>query len=168
MLYLLRIAVSVALVAYLAYSAQAWRALRPLSPHGWAYVVLIAVLVNLDRIVMAYKWGILLKAVGVDLSFGDAVRHYYIGTFWGMFLPASVGGDVIRTYRVSAQTRMGGEAASSVILERVLGLLATLIMAIACTAALAVLLPDLALQFARILGIALLAFTALFLLSFHR
>jgi uncharacterized protein (TIRG00374 family) len=168
LLQFLRLIISVALVAYLAWSAQVWRAFHPMPAQSWVYIALIAVLINLDRVVMAYKWSILLKAKGVRLPLTDAIRSYYIGTFWGMFLPASVGGDVIRTYRVSAQTQMGKETVSSVVLERVLGVLATLIMGLGSVAALAIVLPSLALRLAQILGLSLIVFIAFFLLSLHR
>jgi len=124
----LRLAVSLILIGFFASSVDIGRAFQPISSLGWLYIALTGLIVNLDRILMSYKWNILLKAKDIDLAFGEVIRSYYIGTFLGSFLPSSVGGDVVRVYRVSEQTGRTEDILSSVLLERVLGTLVTLLM----------------------------------------
>lgn len=126
----LQLAVSILLVIYFASSVDIGRISWPIPTLGWLYIVLTVMLVNLDRILMAYKWNILLQVKGIALSFGEVVRSYYIGTFWGIFLPSSVGGDVVRAYRVSRQTNNTKEIVSSVIIERLLGMISMFLMGI--------------------------------------
>lgn len=127
--FLLRLAVSIILIAYFASSVDITRAFTSIQSLGWLYIALTALIVNLDRILMSYKWNILLRAKNIEVSFVEAIRSYYIGTFWGSFLPASVGGDVVRVYRITRQTNNIEDIASSVVLERVLGTATALLVA---------------------------------------
>jgi glycosyltransferase 2 family protein len=124
----LQLLISLVLVSFFIYSLDLREKIHPLTPMGWLYLGVVALLANADRLVMAYKWNILLRAKGVMLSLFDVVRSYYIGTFWGLFLPASVGGDVVRGYQVAAQTNRGKDITSSIMVERLLGALATLLI----------------------------------------
>jgi len=126
--YYIQFLISVVLMSFFIYSLDLKEKIHPLTAFGWLYLGIVALLANADRVVMAYKWNILLKAKDVVLSFFEVVRSYYIGTFWGLFLPASVGGDVVRGYQVATQTNRRKEIISSIIVERMLGVLATLVI----------------------------------------
>lgn len=83
-----------------------------------------------DRLIMAYKWKILLDSKKVPCTWGRLIVVYFQGTFWGNLFPTSLGGDAVRVYEL---TRNGGAAAdviSSVIMERFIGFLSSAIMAL--------------------------------------
>ena len=75
----------------------------------------------LDRVLMAYKWNILLAARGVCIPTWHAIRLYVIGNLVGTVTPGGLGSDA---YRVAAlSSRHSTEVIlSSVFLERLLGL----------------------------------------------
>lgn len=106
--------------------------LRNISRHGWFYLGLSIVILNLDRFLMSYKWSILLAARGIPFSFPELVKSYFIGTTWGSILPGTVGGDIVRTYQISKQGTAGTDVVSSVIVERALGTVASLLMVAMC------------------------------------
>ena len=89
-------------------------------------IVLTVVLFVLDRFSMAYKWNILLRARGCFLSHWGAFRIYLASGFVGYVIPASVGSDVFRAVRLSFAGRSGSSVSATIVLERVLGLLAIL------------------------------------------
>jgi len=93
------------------------------------YFILLLVLITIDRIFMAYKWHLLLKIKDMSISLFSAIRTYYIGTFIGFFLPTTVGGDIVRVLKLHSEKRRGTDALSSVILERILGFIASAILA---------------------------------------
>ncbi len=128
----IRFAASFLLIAWLLYSIDFKEVWEPLSPHGWAYLGLLFVVINIDRMLMSYKWRILLRAKNITISFLDILRSYYVGTFWGIFLPSTVGGDVVRAYRVSKHTGSKKDIASSVVMERILGAVTGLMMSVVC------------------------------------
>ncbi len=89
-------------------------------------------LVIADRVLMAYRWWILLCAVDTHQRPPLAVvlRIFFVSTFVGTFLP-SVGGDVYRAYSLARHGVRGGQAAGSVLMDRLLGVLSMVIMAAA-------------------------------------
>ncbi len=100
------------------------RRMEPLS------IVLVIGVMTLDRILMTYKWGLLLRLRRLHLPLWRGVQMYCAAMIWGTFLPATVGADAIRA--VSA-ARIGlplGEVAASIIIERMLGFLSALVLAL--------------------------------------
>lgn len=65
-----------------------------------------------------------------------AYRFYLAGMFYNQFLPTSVGGDVVRIYLLHKQQGDLYRSSSSVLLERLLGLTATLFISLAAALAL--------------------------------
>jgi uncharacterized protein (TIRG00374 family) len=104
-----------------------WRILASVEPH---WLLLLAGASVFDRVLMALKWNGLLRARGVRISAGRAIRLCYIGNLAGSFTPGAIGGEV---YRVAA-LRPGREEAvgspadrteivvASILLERAIGL----------------------------------------------
>jgi len=62
-----------------------------------ALLLVVLALHTADRLLMAFKWWLLLEAEDLGVSFGEAVRAYYIASFAGLFLPMTVGADIVRT-----------------------------------------------------------------------
>jgi glycosyltransferase 2 family protein len=124
---------------------------------SWPYLALYFFLVLLDRLIMAYKWRILLTAKGVDVSWKELTFIYFKGTFIGNLLPTSLGGDAVRAYELSKVSRNMVEVVSSIIMERYLGFLSSAAMAVLVIPFLMMLFPE----FPR----SLLLLLVLFLLS---
>jgi uncharacterized protein (TIRG00374 family) len=79
---------------------------------------------------MAWRWRRLLAARGVHDSLARLVRTYFVGYAAGQVLPTSLGGDASRIYEtVRRHEGAGGAAAGTVLLERALGGVATLVLA---------------------------------------
>ena len=88
-------------------------------------------LVLLDRALMAYRWVVLLCTVDAALrpSLGALLRIFFVSTFVGTFLPASVGGDAVRAFSLAKLNVRGGDAVASVFMDRILGVASLLLMA---------------------------------------
>jgi uncharacterized protein (TIRG00374 family) len=81
---------------------------------------------------MAWRWQRLLAARGVHERLPWLVRAYFVGYAAGQVLPTSLGGDASRIYEtVRRHEGAGGAAAGTVLLERALGGVATLVLAAA-------------------------------------
>jgi uncharacterized protein (TIRG00374 family) len=81
---------------------------------------------------MAWRWQRLLAARGVHERLRWLVRAYFVGYAAGQVLPTSLGGDASRIYEtVRRHEGAGGAAAGTVLLERALGGVATLVLAAA-------------------------------------
>jgi glycosyltransferase 2 family protein len=79
---------------------------------------------------LAWRWRILLGARGVHERLGWCVRTLFVSYAAAQVLPTSLGGDASRIYETSRKhPGRGGPAAGTVLLERVLGAVATLLLA---------------------------------------
>lgn len=72
-------------------------------------------------ILSALRWQRVLLALGCHEPLRRLVDHYFAGQFVANFLPSTVGGDVLRATRLSADTGDGHTAFASIVLERLTG-----------------------------------------------
>jgi hypothetical protein len=80
-------------------------------------------------LVSAWRWGLLLAAQHVRVSFGALTGSFLVATFFNNFLPSNIGGDVVR---VSDTARAAGSktlAATVVLVDRGIGLLGLVFIA---------------------------------------
>jgi uncharacterized protein (TIRG00374 family) len=133
---LLRIAVALGLTSFVLWKSGPAGVLRASAGADLTWLGAACALVIVDRVLMAYRWWILLCAVDTHRRPPLAVvlRIFFVSTFVGTFLP-SVGGDVYRAYSLARHGVRGGQAAGSVLMDRLLGVLSMVIMATAGLAA---------------------------------
>ncbi len=129
---LLRIVVALGLTSFVLWKSGPSGVLRAAAGADLTWLGGACALVILDRVLMAYRWWILLCAVDTHQRPPLAVvlRIFFVSTFVGTFLP-SVGGDVYRAYSLARHGVRGGQAAGSVLMDRLLGVLSMVIMAAA-------------------------------------
>ena len=83
----------------------------------------------------AWRWGLLLRAQRVRLSFGTLTSSFLVATFFNNFLPSNIGGDVVRVTDTAKAAGSKTLAATVVLIDRGIGLLGlVLLAAIAATA----------------------------------
>jgi glycosyltransferase 2 family protein len=132
---LLRIALAVGLTALILWRAHPGQVLRAAAAADWRWILAAVSLVLLDRALMAYRWVVLLCALtpGTRPRFPAVLRIFFISTFVGSFLP-SVAGDMFRAYSLARLRVSGTEAAASVIMDRALGVVSMVLVAITALA----------------------------------
>ena len=126
---LLKVAISTALIALLFSridAARLWHTARNASP-VW---LTAAVLIYFGMILAsAWRWGLLLKAQHVVLSFGTLTASFLVATFFNNFLPSNIGGDVVRVSDTAPAAGSKTLAATVVLIDRGIGLLALVLIA---------------------------------------
>lgn len=128
-----RLAVAVGLTAYMLWKSDPAAALGALRQVDWRYVAAAVGLVLVDRALMAYRWMVLLRPLpsASALPFRSVLRVFFVSTFVGTFLPASVGGDAVRSVALSRHAVPLTDVVASVLLDRVFGILGILLVAAA-------------------------------------
>ena len=129
----LRVSVAIGLTALLLWQSNPSAVVNATRGADLRLILLACLLVVVDRVLMAYRWLTLLSPLepGQRPSFAVVMRIFFVSTFVGTFLPASVGGDAVRALGLSRQGVGGVDAIASVLMDRLLGILSILIVAIA-------------------------------------
>jgi uncharacterized protein (TIRG00374 family) len=98
----------------------------------WRLIAIAVALVLADRALMAYRWLLLLCIIdpAARPPLAEVMRIFFVSTFVGTFLPASIGGDAVRAYSMTRLNVRGGDAVASVFMDRMLGVASILVMAL--------------------------------------
>jgi len=131
---ILKILISAGLLGYLIYQADPENILQVFSSvgqvNGFLNLGLAVFFQLLSIFIMALRWQKLLQGYGHRLDLRNLSSYYLIGLFFNNFLPTSIGGDVVRIYNVVDETGDRTSGFASVIIERIIGIAATLSLAI--------------------------------------
>lgn len=127
----LRIAVSAGIVSYILVDVSK-RDLLHAFVHVRVHLVAAALVLYLaGQVLSAFKWALLGRSVGLRGSALDYTRFYFIGMFFNLFGPSTLGGDVVRALYLGGGRRPG-MALNSVLFDRLSGL--AVLMAVAAVA----------------------------------
>jgi uncharacterized protein (TIRG00374 family) len=127
---IVRLIVTAAILAFLSITIDMGAAARAIAAVDRGYLAAVLVLVAIDRTVMILRWVLLLRASEVRVSAAHAANIFLVSSFVGSFLPAGVGGDAARAWGLSRVTSEGSEALASVVVDRLLGILSLVTMAV--------------------------------------
>jgi hypothetical protein len=92
----------------------------------------------------ARRWGIVLRARGINATDRYLLFSYFVSMFFNNFLPSAVGGDAVRAIESARSSGRHTESVSAVILERGTGM----VTVFGCGSILALFTPNLPLQIA--------------------
>jgi uncharacterized protein (TIRG00374 family) len=128
-----RIAVAAGLTGYILWRSDPAAVAAAASGVDWRWIGVAVLLVLVDRALMAYRWVALLCTIETDRRppFMALMRVFFVSTFVGTFLPASIGGDIVRSYGLARLNVGAGDAVASVVMDRLLGVASIFLMALA-------------------------------------
>lgn len=127
---LLQIIVSFSLLAYFL-SSVGWRnVVTSFAEMNAAWYLLAFLLFELNMLIRAYRWFILLHSLNDRPSFAHLLYLYYLGFFANNFIPSGFGGDIVKVVNLRQRYGRGAEALSSVVMDRLTGLLGSSIIAL--------------------------------------
>ncbi len=77
-----------------------------------------------------YRWYLLVRAVGLPFTLRNAVRLGLVGTFYNVFLPGSIGGDIVKAVFIAGDhPERKPTAVATVFFDRLIGLFGLLLLA---------------------------------------
>ncbi|MEM7346274.1 MAG: lysylphosphatidylglycerol synthase transmembrane domain-containing protein [Chloroflexota bacterium] len=132
---ILKVVISVGLLAYLFYRflsdpEDRMVLLDTLLTANYWYLLVALIFFMIAVVTNAIKWYILLRAQGIPVPLSALTNYTFVGFFFNNFLPANVGGDVMRGFGLARYTERSAEAAVSVIVDRIIGLMAFMFTAV--------------------------------------
>ncbi len=125
----LRVSAAIAILVGVAWFIDMGKALEQLKQTDWRWLLPAFVVVQVQVILSAIRWKVTANRLGQHLSTSRAIVEYYLATFANLSLPGGVTGDAARVYR-NRETKTLSVAVHAVVLERLAGQLALLVIAI--------------------------------------
>lgn len=129
---LLRVAISAALLAVVAAKTDWNQVAASFALLRLEFWLAGAGLLIVAQVASAWRWKFYADELRLERTLGQLTSFYFIGMFFNLMLPTSVGGDVVRAWYVSGQSGRRLSAFASVFLDRLNGLL--VLVALACLA----------------------------------
>ena len=126
----LRLIGSVALLAFLAWRTDWPQIARTFAGLRVGWWLLAVALYGLAQIVSSLRWHLLARPLGFTHPPGRFLAYYYVGMFFNLVLPTSVGGDVVRAWYLDSGSGRKALAFLSVFTDRASGLLMLIVIAV--------------------------------------
>lgn len=126
---LLRVLVSFIIIGIIIVNIDWSDSIETIKQGNLLLICFAVLLIFIGRLILSYKWEILLKTSRRKLiSFWRLFILNYIGYFWGLILPSGISIDIVRGYYLSKDISDRVTSASSVIVDRLTGLVSLLLM----------------------------------------
>ena len=117
----LRVGISIALMVYL-FSNVDRKSLFEIIRHSNKPLLFLAFFIFFfNYLFCLLRWNSLLKAIKVRLPLKRVSISFAGGTFFNLFLPSTIGGDLMRSIDLSMHTNKTKEVVASVFLDRISG-----------------------------------------------
>ena len=88
------------------------------------------VLTVVIQFVVLLRWILFMNALGLSAPFWQVCRYFFIGLFGNLFLPTSIGGDLIKAIGLSRGVGQKPKVFASVVLDRLSGFAGLVIVAL--------------------------------------
>lgn len=127
---LLKVLVSGGLIVYFLSHIHIDSLLKTIAAADYAWIALALAVYLFTQTISALRWTTLARPLGIDTPIPDLIKYYFIGMFFNLFAPSTVGGDVTRVYYLvrDEQSQASGSAvttmhaAMSVLMDRAIGM----------------------------------------------
>jgi uncharacterized protein (TIRG00374 family) len=92
------------------------------------YLLLAVALLPICFLITSIRWHSLLEAQDIHIRFGLTFVINMVGSFYNSFMPGLTGGDLVKAYYAAKHTSHRTRAVMTVIIDRILGLVALIIL----------------------------------------
>jgi uncharacterized protein (TIRG00374 family) len=119
-----RIVISAGLIAFLLTRLDVVRVAQALVEVRWQFLLVALATFAASLVLGTFQWTILLGLQGIHLPFRKALSFYFVGAFFNNFLPANIGGDIVRVYDVYKESDRPHETIAATVTDRLFGMVA--------------------------------------------
>lgn len=125
---LLRLAVSASILAAILARISLPHPASRASDHAALYLAAALVIAMVSIVLVALRWRLLARWLGLAMPALLAVRALFLGVFGAQLLPSALGTDLLRGWLVARQVQGAGRIAASVIGDRLVALFAVCLL----------------------------------------
>jgi glycosyltransferase 2 family protein len=121
---LLKIAVTAACLWYVSGKIDFTKAGAALQNANWFYLFLALIAFVVSKLIAAFRLNIYFRNINIHLSEWKNIKLYWLGMFYNLFLPGSIGGDAYKIVLLTKKYKLSyKKTAAAVLLDRFSGLL---------------------------------------------
>lgn len=95
----------------------------------WYLIVLAWLLLGTPFFVTAIRWRGLMRPQGIDMPLGKCLQLTFVGQFYSIIMPGITGGDILKIVYAARLTGSKTKSFITIILDRVIGLVALMVIA---------------------------------------
>jgi uncharacterized membrane protein YbhN (UPF0104 family) len=121
---LLRVAATAALMSYALRGVDLAAFRDLLAQADWRWWIAGLAIAFCGQVIAGVRWAALARPLGFPFSRRSFVWRFFEGSFFSLCLPSSIGGDVIKAYRIGDTTQRRLLAGCTVLADRLTGLAA--------------------------------------------
>lgn len=126
--FLIKLLISLGFLAWIIFKVDWHEVFENLTKILWWQIALYAGVILVGIGISAYKWQKLALAKNINLPVKDFYKFYLTGTLVNNFMPSFIGGDTYRVYETGKNEGTYIEATSVVMMDRITGFVALLIL----------------------------------------
>lgn len=127
--FILKLLFSAGLIAFFIWHVDVSQFISAIPRTRVSFLLIGLVLYPLGQIVCAVKWQYLARALGINKDLKPMLGLYFIGMFFNLVLPTSIGGDITRGLYLTPNSGKTRSGFLSVLVERGTGLIAVVLVA---------------------------------------
>ena len=127
---ILRVGISVALLVFVFGKVDRKALFQIIRGADIGLLSLAFLIFTLVYAVCLFRWEMLLKAVRVQLPVKRIIVSFSGGMFFNVFMPSTIGGDLVRGFDLAAHTKKGKEVVATVLLDRLSGYAGMVLVAV--------------------------------------
>ncbi len=126
----LRVGISIILLIFLFKQVDEKSVLETIKHANKSFLFLAFIIFSLSYILCLFRWQMLLKAVKIHLPLKRVIISFSGGIFFSLFLPSTIGGDLMRSIDLSSHTKRPREVIATVFLDRLSGFVGLVLLAL--------------------------------------
>lgn len=119
-----RIGISAGLIILLLTRLDLSRTASALISVRWDFLVASLVTFAASLVLGNVQWVMLLSLQRIHLTFRKTLSFYFVGAFFNNFLPANIGGDIVRVYDVYKESGLPDQTIAATVTDRLFGMVA--------------------------------------------
>ncbi|MDD5165772.1 MAG: lysylphosphatidylglycerol synthase transmembrane domain-containing protein [Candidatus Omnitrophica bacterium] len=127
---LFRVGISIVLLFFLFRQIDKKSLLEIIKNANKGYLFLAFIVFFFNYVFCLLRWQMLLKAIKIHIPISRIIISFAGGVFFSLFLPSTIGGDLMRSMDLAAHTKKPREVVATVFLDRLSGYIGLVVLAL--------------------------------------
>jgi uncharacterized protein (TIRG00374 family) len=127
---LVRVGLSVLLLVFIFSKIDKEKTISVLKTADPQYILVAVIIFLFIHGLLLLRWNIFIRALDLKTPLMDVARFFFVGLFGNLFLPSSIGGDIIKVLGLCKNSSQKPRVVASVLLDRLSGFASIVVVAV--------------------------------------